>query len=66
MTTITKEQPDAVRAELDLLHQAAFSEVESFTDVSALDGEPLVLVAWDDEHRAIGAVVATVPELGPP
>jgi GNAT superfamily N-acetyltransferase len=64
MTTITREQPATVRTELDALHQAAFAEVESMADVEALDGEPLVFVAWDDEHRAIGAVVATVPEVG--
>jgi len=64
MATITHEQPAAVRAQLEALHQAAFPEVEGFSDVDELEGEPLVLVAWDDAHRAIGAVVATVPAVG--
>jgi GNAT superfamily N-acetyltransferase len=64
MTLITREQPASVRDELEALHQAAFSEVETFGDIDVLEGEPLIFVAWDDDHKAIGYVVATLPAVG--
>ena len=65
--SITREDHDSIRdelAELVELHQAAFPEVEGIGDPDDLEGEPLVLVAWDADHRPIGYVVASVPDVG--
>ena len=65
--SITREDHEAIRAEiaeLIELHQAAFPEVEGIGDLGDLEGEPLVLVAWDTDHRPIGYIVASIPAVG--
>jgi GNAT superfamily N-acetyltransferase len=65
--SITREGPEAIRTELTELvelHQAAFPEVEGIGNLADLEGEPLVLVAWDPEHRPIGYIVASIPAVG--
>src|SRR5262245_40365770 len=65
--SITREAPDQIGAELAELvelHQEAFPEVEGFGDLDDLEGEPLVFVAWDADHRAVGYIVASTPAVG--
>jgi ribosomal protein S18 acetylase RimI-like enzyme len=62
-TTIHREQPDEVKDTLDQLHMAAAPELERVVDPTALDGEPIVLLAWDD-GVPVAYLVASSPEVG--
>ena len=63
MAVINREDPSKVRATLEELHEVTMPEVESWVELDRLGGEPIVLMAWEDD-RAVGYLVATTPAVG--
>jgi ribosomal protein S18 acetylase RimI-like enzyme len=62
-TLISREEPDDVKDMLDDLHVVASPELDRVVDPGALDGEPIVLVAWQGDVP-VGYLVASSPEVG--